>query len=1267
MAAFTSGRIWEEAESASAGRIARQFEADWHAAEPPSRPDPRAYLPEAPELASGALLALLRTELALRHAASEPIRLETYRDRFPELDAEAFVALAYEEFCLREEAGDAPTPLDYYERFPELESRLRRVLDIHELVGSARTVSFPTLSAPAIPFPEVGQTTGGFRLVAELGRGSFARVFRAEERQLADRPVALKVARTGSREPQTLARLQHTHIVPVYSYRLDPATDLHLLCMPYLGCVTLAKLLAHPGWKSAASGAAVLSALDLLAETGSPEPNPNASSRHALASREFVPAIAWWGARLAEALQHAHDRGVLHRDIKPSNVLVTSDGLPMLLDFNLAWESCLEDADVDPGALGGTLAYMAPEHLEALAEGHSAGVDARSDIYSLGVMLYEAMGRRPFEPPATRDSVGRMLQRMADQRRQRPSRLRDLGREVSPSFEAVVLRCLAADPAERYANAAELAADLQAVADDAPLPHTREPWPVRANRWFRRNRARAALLVPLGLAAAAVIFTIADTQFRRENTVGQIVGEMRQLINSGDLLLEQDQIERAMAQFETARKLGEPAAGRRAADWQDDERIEFWQDEARDKVHLAREKAQIRDRADELFARYEQLALHLMGFVGNSGGDPSAAVEKALQPFYVFQDRAWTARPEVRELDQNRLSRLLDTVDDLLFLWALHLESSPEPGRAERAMAVCVKGLELARDPGPWQVLQARCLARTSGKEVERFRPPDPVHDATSARACFRWGLLFAREGRTSLAITWLDRATRLDPMQFWFHYYLGLQYHRAGRQEALALAHYNVAVALQPVSPWVRFSRSNLFQRMGQWTRAMEDLDVALEHVRPREAIPMRLNRGTLNQTIGRYPAAREEYEAVIAATDPDTPFHRAARWNLAKLEAEAGHPQRALDIINELLEQDPTDRSARFSRALVQLRLDQPEAAEADLDQLIGAGGAKPEEYDLRARVRLVRGDAPGAAADAAAAWDLEPAPARLRMRIRTLLAQGRAEEIPLDDPDEWQRLPLSGPGLRADLARAAEELRGIDPSHRVARLNRALILDVLEERAEALAEADAIVAEDPESVPARWVRAYLRDRAGDFSGAIDDLERGLVLEPDDPGLLGARGALLAHHDRPREALACLDRALHGGARASIHRTRAEALLALGRNDDAVEAWTLAINADPQDPGSFLGRARASQRTGLWGDYAMADLEQAAAWAGDHPELLLEITREYARLVGDRADRLPRVLSLAGRSFGLYLRVLTDPAIPSPTVQSTMGPPNLRLQPPG
>ena len=128
-----------------------------------------------------------------------------------------------------------------------------------------------------------------------------------------------------------------------------------------------------------------------------------AEGREALRSRTYAQAIAWWGARLAEALQYAHDCGVLHHDIKPSNVLVTADATPMLLDFNLARPS--RSAGQEFADLGGTLAYMAPEHVAAVADlkddaaRHHSHVDGRADIYSLGVVLQEALGCRPLWNP----------------------------------------------------------------------------------------------------------------------------------------------------------------------------------------------------------------------------------------------------------------------------------------------------------------------------------------------------------------------------------------------------------------------------------------------------------------------------------------------------------------------------------------------------------------------------------------------------------------------------------------------------------------------------------------------------------------------------------------------------------------------------------------------------------------------------------------------------------------------------------------------------
>src|SRR5205807_2814999 len=152
------------------------------------------------------------------------------------------------------------------------------------------------------------------------------------------------------------------------------------------------QILADSAFRTARTGADLLAVIDRLqAAEGSQADKP--VGRSAFARRSFAQAIAGWGAQMAEALQHAHDHGVLHRDVKPSNVLVTGDGVPMLLDFNLAQEPWLDHPDAAPAALGGTLAYMAPEQLEALAEGKLDRVDTRSDLYALGVVLFDCLVR----------------------------------------------------------------------------------------------------------------------------------------------------------------------------------------------------------------------------------------------------------------------------------------------------------------------------------------------------------------------------------------------------------------------------------------------------------------------------------------------------------------------------------------------------------------------------------------------------------------------------------------------------------------------------------------------------------------------------------------------------------------------------------------------------------------------------------------------------------------------------------------------------------
>lgn len=1260
-----SGRTWEEASAEDAERLARQFESAWRRAPSTRRPGPTEFLP--PNATPGSRLALLRTELALRFEAGEPIRAESYLERFPDLGEETLVALVYEEFCLREESGSAPDPADYYRRFPLLEAPLRRVLDIHGLVGSGRTASFTTGCPHAAPFPEAGQTIGGFRLVEELGRGSFARVFRAEERQLADRPVALKVSRAGSREPQTLARLQHTHIVPVYSYRTDPATELHLLCMPYLGGITLAQLLADPGARATTTGAGLLAALDRLGPTHQVNPALGAAGRLALQARDRVPAIAWWGARLAEALEHAHERGVLHRDVKPSNVLVTGDGLPMLLDFNLAWESRIDDPELEAATLGGTLAYMAPEHLEALAQGHGHAITPRCDLYALGVVLYEAMGSRPFPPVKGATSIPDLLRRTAEQRLNGPPPLRDRHSEVPAEFAAVVHRCLAPSPSDRYASAAELAADLQAVADDGPLVHAREPLASRAVRWTRRNRVRIALVVPVLLIAVGLVVFFEANRRGRE----RFLAEVREQVKEGMLLAQQERLEEAAARFEVARLMlsGGKANPSQKPRLEDQMRVSVrlagdpddLRALVRDQSWLTREKLLVRRQADTLRTRSEELRLRLLGFLGPVG-DPSHEVAQALAPFSVLTARTWPVGDQMALLNPARRDQLRDDVEDLLFLWVIaldrrlgqgpHLDTSPpleeEEATATRALALVCCDRALAFVPaaaaGPWRALKSRLSAHRPGQDLDGASTTDDSVEESSARACFQWGVLRALEGRGRSAVAWLERATHLRQNQYWYHYFLALMYQqlaagaerKQGDDRGRALAHYDVAIALRESWPWPRFNRARLYQEVGAWTEALRDLETARHLAAPHDLPPIQLNLGVVRQALGDLEGARADYDAVLATTSAESALGRAARLNRARVDVETGAVARALEGYDALLATRPDDEAARLSRALVRLRLGQARPALADLDRLIANGPARADWLSYRAQARLVLGDASGADQDAEAALRLESTPARERLRARTLLALGKPELLRLTDAEELTHWPVGGAALRGDIQAAAESLDAETGATDLATtMTHVVLLAALGRHERALAIADAAVARFPHATRPRLVRARLRRGVGDLTGALADIEAGLVLEPKGPRFLILRGQLRTGTGHPESGLADLEEALRNGADRTVHSSRARALAALGREEQALDAWSRAIALDPERPEFYLGRARVSIRLNRW-DAALADLEQAESWSSPEKKMRLAIAASYALCLPARPDRIGRALHCLARVLG-------------------------------
>ena len=249
------------------------------------------------------------------------------------------------------------------------------------------TSEMDRLTAAAHGVPQVGERCFGFELVEQLGEGKFSRVYLARQANLANRLVVVKITTDLWAESERLARLQHTNIVPIYSVHQQAL--LQAVCMPFFGRQTLADVLQRMGDRTPLVASEVVELFTDAAQVVA----AHSALRTYLQGLSYEQLCLWIAARVADGLSHAHERGILHRDLKPANILMTEEGQPMILDFNLS-----EDMVAGGTAsllVGGTLPYMSPEHLQAVSSG--SHVDLRGDIYSLGVILFQMLtGRLPF-------------------------------------------------------------------------------------------------------------------------------------------------------------------------------------------------------------------------------------------------------------------------------------------------------------------------------------------------------------------------------------------------------------------------------------------------------------------------------------------------------------------------------------------------------------------------------------------------------------------------------------------------------------------------------------------------------------------------------------------------------------------------------------------------------------------------------------------------------------------------------------------------------
>ena len=761
--------------------------------------------------------ARLAGELARLCRRAGISRIEELHSRYPRLPETALRLVAREAGWRRRE-GIPGRPL---ESGPCSSSS-----DPGRFSESSPEAPLPEARRSRRPMPEVGETVGDFRLIASLGRGVRGAVFLADQPSLANRPVVLKIAPREGREHLSLAQLRHPHIAPLYCVQDLAERNLRLLCMPYLGGVPLARLMSEieriPIGRR--TGRVWLDGLD-RAQAEAPVTVPDQGpARQFLARASYFQSVCWIGACLADALDFAHRRDLVHLDLKPSNILLTAEGIPMLLDFHLA-QPPIRPENSPHRWLGGTPHYMSPEQRLAMLEIHerqpiSVVVDGRSDVYSLGLVLYQMIGGAISIGPYP-------MYRIRFRRKS----------GVPVGLADIVARCLEYDPARRYATAAELAEDLRRHLADLPLRGVRNrSLSERLRKWGRRH-PRAAVRAAR-LAAFTSVLSLTGWMLAG--------GDTAQRLRGAEALLAEGRNRMDHRDYPAAAQALDQGLGLVEGSW---------------RSPIARPAAESPDIRQDLKsqlarARRYQLAEELHELADGLrllyGSD--RAPSERLRNLERRLRKTWESRSRILAelspgLDDQTAARLRADLLDLGILGA----------------ALRVRLAATSDEP------EARREALRTLDEAERLFGPSPV---------------LARERQShARALGWADMARaaarcvkQLAPRTAWEHYALGRSLLAAGELRA-AEAEFDGATDLQPQDLWSQFSRGLCAYRLGRFETALRAFEVSVA-LSPHTA-ECYFNRGRTHAALGHVEMARRDYDhaaRLAPATDPVSPVHEVA-----------------------------------------------------------------------------------------------------------------------------------------------------------------------------------------------------------------------------------------------------------------------------------------------------------------------------------------------------------------------------------------------------
>jgi hypothetical protein len=430
-------------------------------------------------------------ELKRRLRSGDDCRAEHFLDAFPSLasSVDHALELIYAEFVTRQEMGQQPDPSEWLARFPQWGEELRRRFQILQVVYDNKPPDPVTVakadatSGPALADRDTRpKPFGRYEILGRLGKGGMGVVFKASDTVLG-RTVALKVMRAGIlagpehiqrfyNEARAAAKIEHPNVIKLYE--IGQEEDQHYFTMAFA-----------PGGS--------------LAD-------------HRESFANDPKAAAALVEKIARAVHCLHSKGILHRDLKPPNVLFDEKGEPLVSEFGLAKFTDDDAGITHTGDVVGTPAYMSPEQ----AAGYKGAITPQSDVWALGVILYELLtGLRPFTGMGMKEVSRQILTTF-------PAHPRTFCPQVDRCLENIVLKCLAKEASRRYASAEDLADDLARWARGEPILARPIGRCERARRWFGRHPAVGAMVVlaPLLLilttAAYLVVRYLSDPERVRE-------------------------------------------------------------------------------------------------------------------------------------------------------------------------------------------------------------------------------------------------------------------------------------------------------------------------------------------------------------------------------------------------------------------------------------------------------------------------------------------------------------------------------------------------------------------------------------------------------------------------------------------------------------------------------------------------------------------------------------------------------------------------------